>query len=214
MIINSQEKNPIHMHTRPSQFPRNQSQEMQASVFSPCVRGDILFFSLCFHWGYDPLWILALHRNLRYPKLNGSKKSSSVSVRLFKTKAFWWPRYKNFLRILKYALHYSSDFSLTIWLFAHWGFLLYSCKFRYSLKGMLVTFYLVLSSMCSCIFVNFWSRRIFKLSSLQLWIFFFIRQTVCYIVRCKETWMFVEFLIFIHVIQNFRQDIFRCWCFC
>ena len=44
--------------------------------------------------------------------------------------------------------------------------------------------------------------------------FFFIRQTMCYIVRCKETWMFVEFIIFIHVIQNSHQDIFRCWCFC
>lgn len=180
MITNSEEKNPIHIHTRPSLFPRNPSQEMQASVFSPCVRGDILFFSLCFHWGYDPWWILALYRNLRYHKLNGSKNSSSVSVRLFKTKALWSPRYKNFLRVVQVCS------PLQLWFFTHhltFCTLLYSCKFRYSLKGMLVTFYLVLTSMCSCIFVNFWSRRIFKLSSLQFMKFFLYKTN--HVLHCK-----------------------------
>lgn len=122
--------------------PRNLSREIQTSLFSPCISGEALFSNLCFHWGYNPLRILALCRSLGNWKMHGSNKLSSVSVRPFKMKALWLAKIENLLRVVKLCSPLQPWFPFTTSLFVHWGFLLYSCKFRYSLKGMLVIFYL------------------------------------------------------------------------
>lgn len=107
----SQEKDPIHMHTRPSQLvPRNLPGNASFHILTLCQRRHFIFYSML-SLRLRSFVILALYRNLRYHKLNGSRNSSSVSVRPFKTKALR-PRYK----ISQVVKVFSP---LQLWFFTH-----------------------------------------------------------------------------------------------
>lgn len=108
---------------------------------------------------------------------------------------------------------YRSGFHLS--LFAHWRLLYYFCKFRCWFKGMLVIFYSAfLGAVVSSLI--FALERFSNIKSPIFGYFFFIKQDSYSAIRCKKTWIFVEFVRYTwnSEIQNFHQDIFRHWCFC
>lgn len=130
------------------------NQEIQIPYFSPCVSGEVLISNLLSHWGYDLLRILASYRDLR----NLDQRNCLLPLLShLKPKPFGHIGMKTSsgsqsilpLIALVFIRHFTS---CTL------GFLLYS--------------------RCCYIFINFCSRRILKLSSLQI-LDFFSRQALC-----------------------------------